>query len=201
MAGVGSVARALQSGAAMTLEPSDAPVPTLEQLMAEVADGSDAAFTALYRRMAPRLAGHLNRLCRDPALVEDAVQNAFAKVHRARGGYLRGAAVVPWVLVIARRALYDELRAARARGEVLSDTGVLPERPVEDGLSLDEARHLERALALLPGQYREAIELTKLHGLSGGEAARVLATTESAIKLRVHRGYRMLRERFEAEAA
>ena len=103
--------------------------------------------------------------------------------------------------MIARRSLYDELRAARARGEVLSDTGVLPELPSDDGRSLEEARYLERALSALPGHYREAIELTKLHGLSGGEAAKVLSTTQSAIKLRVHRGYQLLRRSMLAEAA
>ena len=37
------------------------------------------------------------------------------------------------------------------------------------------------------------IQLTKLIGFSGEEAAGLLSTTQSAIKLRVHRGYAMLR--------
>jgi RNA polymerase sigma factor (sigma-70 family) len=194
------VAWALQSFKGMVPTPQ-ASLPSLEQLMTEYIGGSDAAFSALYRRMAPKLTGYLSKISRDAALVEDALQAAFAKVHRARASYVVGAPVAPWVLVIARRALYDELRAARARGEVLSDTGVLPEPPPDDGLELEEARHLEHALSELPGHYREAIELTKLQGLSGDEAAKVLATTQSAIKLRVHRGYQMLRRSLEAEAA
>ena len=129
------------------------------------------------------------------------MQNTFAKVHRARASYDRGAPVAPWVLVIARRALLDEIRSARARGEVLSDDGVLPEPVGPDGASADDAHFLEDALAQLPGHYRDAIELTKLHGLSGGEAAKVLSTTPSAVKLRVHRGYEMSRRRLVAEAA
>jgi RNA polymerase sigma-70 factor (ECF subfamily) len=163
--------------------------------------GSDDAFSLLYRRMTPKLTGYLQKFCRDSALIEDAIQSTFAKVHRARDSYVRGAPVAPWVLVIARRALYDELRASRARGEVLSDTGILPDRPFDEGLEPDDARRLERALSQLPGHYREAIELTKLHGLSGGEAAKALSTTQSAIKLRVHRGYQMLRRSLLAEAA
>jgi RNA polymerase sigma-70 factor (ECF subfamily) len=180
---------------------SDASRPPLEFLMDRYVDGSDAAFSDLYRRMAPKLLGHLVKMCRDVALAEDAMQNAFVKIHRARGSYVRGAPVTPWVLVIARRALYDEIRAAKARADVLSDDGVLPERTVDGTRSADDARHLEHALSELPGHYREAIELTKIQGLSGGEAAKALATTESAIKLRVHRGYRLLRERLVAEAA
>jgi RNA polymerase sigma-70 factor, ECF subfamily len=184
----------------MALQLVEASPPSLEHLMARYVAGSDAAFTQLYRRMAPKLTGYLLKICRDQALVEDALQATFTKVHRARASYVHGAPVAPWVLVIARRALLDELRAARARGEVLSDTGVLPEPPSEEPFDREESRHLEVALSALPGHYREAIELTKLHGLSGGEAAKVLSTTQSAIKLRVHRGYQLLR-RSLAEAA
>jgi RNA polymerase sigma-70 factor (ECF subfamily) len=186
----------------MVVDTPAAPQVSLEQLMDRYVDGSEAAFTALYRRMFPKLEGHLTRICRDPALVEDAIQSAFTKMHRARASYSRGSPVAPWAMVIARRALFDELRAVRARGEVLTETGTLPELAVDDGVAKEEARQLEQALSALPGHYREAIELTKLHGLSGDEAAKVLSTTQSAVKLRVHRGYRLLRRTLEeAEAA
>jgi RNA polymerase sigma-70 factor (ECF subfamily) len=174
---------------------------TLEALMEQYARGDDSSFPELYRRIAPKLLGHLVKLSKNPAIAEDAMQNAFVKLHRARATYATGAPVTPWVLVIARRALYDELRAVRSRMDVLSDDGVLPERIIDDSKAKDDARELELALALLPDHYRDAIELTKLQGLSGGEAAAVLSTTQSAIKLRVHRGYRLLREHLEAQAA
>jgi RNA polymerase sigma-70 factor (ECF subfamily) len=174
---------------------------TLEELMSRYVDGDLGAFEQLYRRTAPRLRGYLARVSRDPALADDVLQITFAKLHRARGSYERGAKVVPWLLVIARRSLWDERRGLRARGECLTEDGTLPEPPPSPPAAFDEASSLHHALAELPGHYREAIELTKLQGLSGGEAARVLSTTESAVKLRVHRGYRMLRERLVAEAA
>jgi RNA polymerase sigma-70 factor (ECF subfamily) len=46
----------------------------------------------------------------------------------------------------------------------------------------------------LPEAYREAIQLTKVSGLSMQEAAAVLGTTPTAVKLRVHRGYVALRK-------
>ncbi|HKO89795.1 MAG TPA: sigma factor-like helix-turn-helix DNA-binding protein, partial [Polyangiaceae bacterium] len=60
---------------------------------------------------------------------------------------------------------------------------------------------MRRALARLPDNYRSAIQLTKLVGFSGEEAARLLSTTQSAIKLRVHRGYAMLRNILNASPA
>jgi RNA polymerase sigma-70 factor (ECF subfamily) len=56
---------------------------------------------------------------------------------------------------------------------------------------------LEMALQRLPESYREAIELTKITGLSIQEAAGVLGTTETAVKLRIHRGYNQLRKELE----
>ncbi len=57
---------------------------------------------------------------------------------------------------------------------------------------------LEIALQRLPESYREAIELTKITGLSIQEAASVLGTTETAVKLRVHRGYNQLRKELDS---
>jgi RNA polymerase sigma-70 factor (ECF subfamily) len=53
------------------------------------------------------------------------------------------------------------------------------------------------ALDRLPETYREAIVLTKITGLSVAEAATVLGATETAVKLRVHRGYNQLRKELE----
>ena len=51
----------------------------------------------------------------------------------------------------------------------------------------------------LSEQHREAIILTKVVGLSTAEAAGRLAISESALKVRVHRGIRRLRAMLEAE--
>lgn len=170
--------------------------------MERYVDGSVEAFDELYRRVSPKLFGYLLKLTRDVTLAEDILQSTFAKVHGARRAYLRGAPVVPWILVIARRTFLDERRAAPRRWETLSDDGSLPELGVDEpGEELEALQLLQRAMAALPPHYRDAIELTKLGGLSGVEAARQLATTHSAVKLRVHRGYQMLRQILAPEAA
>lgn len=161
-------------------------------------DGSVDAFDELYRRLAPRVLSYLMRLTRDRARAEDLLQITFAKLHRARASYLRGAPLTPWVLAIARRSFLDERRAARARAEDLSADGTLPEpRTYEEALPNDVAEALNRALDELPEAYREAIQLTKVTGLSLAQAADVLGTTTTAVKLRVHRGYLALRERLD----
>jgi RNA polymerase sigma-70 factor (ECF subfamily) len=126
------------------------------------------------------------------------LQTTFAKIHRARASYLRGAPLLPWVLAIARRTFFDERRAAKSRNEDLSSDGTLPEPRQEDtAVPNDLSEALERALDAMPEAYREAIQLTKITGLSVAEAAEVLGTTPTAVKLRVHRGYNLLRQELE----
>jgi RNA polymerase sigma-70 factor, ECF subfamily len=161
-------------------------------------DGQAEAFDGLYRKLSPTLMGYLLRLTRNRARAEDLLQVTFTKMHRARASYLRGAPILPWAIAIARRSFLDERRAAAVRNEDLSADGSLPEpRPEAPALPTEMADALEIALQKLPESYREAIELTKITGLSIQEAASVLGTTETAVKLRVHRGYNQLRKELE----
>jgi RNA polymerase sigma-70 factor (ECF subfamily) len=171
---------------------------SVEELMERYVEGSADAFSELYRRIAPNLLGYLLRLTRDRMRAEDLLQVTFTKIHRARQSYLRGAPVLPWVLAIARRSFLDERRHARTRNEDLSQDGTLPEpRPEPSNVPSDLSDALETALNALPEADREAIQLTKISGLSIAEAASVLGTTETAVKLRVHRGYNQLRKELE----
>lgn len=169
--------------------------PSLESLMIAYIEGDADAFDQLYRRMGPQLFAYLVRLTRDRPRAEDLLQVTFTKLHRARSSYLRGAPLLPWVLAIARRSFLDERRSAKSRSEDLSPDGSLPEpKRTDETSSEDMADAVDRALDQLPETYREAIQLTKIVGLSLVEAADVLDTTPTAVKLRVHRGYTMLRE-------
>ena len=169
-----------------------------ELLMERYVDGEADAFELLYRRVSPNLMGYLLRLTRNRERAEDLLQITFSKIHRARSSYLRGAPVLPWILAIARRSFLDERRSAQVRTEDLSPDGALPEQqPEERPLPAELSDALEVALYRLPETYREAIVLTKITGLSVAEAASVLGATETAVKLRVHRGYNQLRKELE----
>lgn len=165
--------------------------------MQDYVAGSRLAFEELYRRLSPQLLTYLTRLTREQARAEDLLQVTFTKVHRARDSYLQGAPVLPWVLAIARRSFFDERRAAGSRPEELSPDGIMPEMPEHPGVPLELSEAVERALGQMPIPYREAIQLTKITGLSVAEAAEVLDSTPSAVKVRVHRGYALLRKQLE----
>jgi RNA polymerase sigma-70 factor (ECF subfamily) len=159
--------------------------------------GDDAAFAAVYDKIAPRLYGYLLRQTRERARAEDLVQQTMLHIHRARTRFIPGAEVTPWAFAIARRLLLDGLRRAKrevAPSEDDPDTALAPGDAADEMVQARElASRINAVLAKLPESQRVAFELLKQEGLTVAEAAEVLGTTAAAVKLRAHRAYEALR--------
>lgn len=177
------------------------PNAELDRLMEAYAEGHDAAFTALHHHLAPRLRMFLLRLCGKPALADDLVQDAFFRMHRARGSFSKGSAVLPWAYAIARNACIDHAR--KARGKQTGSLDDLEERsqiPASDEASPDAQYAAKETLDLvkttldaLPATHREAFILLRFEGLSVAEAAVILDTSEANVKVRAFRAYEAFR--------
>jgi len=157
--------------------------------------GDASAFEALFKRHSGAVRGYLWRLVRDTSLADDLTQTAFLSVTRARGRFIQGNRFKPWLYAIATNAARDVLRRRREQptetGEVLTGDDARVEASEPDkGL---EAQ-VRKALLQLPDAQREAIELHRFGGLSFAEIAEGAGVTESAVKVRAHRGYERLRE-------
>jgi RNA polymerase sigma-70 factor, ECF subfamily len=166
--------------------------------MERYARGDDAAFGMLYDSLAPRLHQYLMRQTRDSSRADDLLQQTLLHMHRARGRFAPGAEVLPWAFAIARRLLIDSIR--RGKYEVLSSGDDKGNEPAGGSRAADDlldskrlAQAVERELAKMPEPHRVAFELIKKEGLSVKEAAAVLGTTATAVKLRAHRAYVALR--------
>lgn len=169
----------------------------MDELMERYVDGDLAAFDGLYAVAAPRVYRMLLQLSPSRADADDLLQVTFVKLHAARPGWVRGGRVLPYLLAIARNAARDSSRSFASKKILLTRSGELPElagaeQPPQPPESLSGA--LESAMLELPPQYREALHLTKMQELSLREAALVAGTTETGMKLRVHRAYKLLRK-------
>jgi RNA polymerase sigma-70 factor (ECF subfamily) len=168
--------------------------------MERYARGEDDAFADLYDLLAPRLLGYLTRQTRNVARAEDLVQQTLLRIHRARGRFIPGAAVVPWAMAIARRLLIDDFRyrsgdrlARSLDDEPHLDPPDLAPSATDLVVASELAARIRAELAKLPPAQREAFELVKEEELTLAEAAAVLGTTVTAVKLRAHRAYLALR--------
>ena len=180
------------------------PEHSLDQAMDRYAQGDESAFSVLYAGLELKLRSFLTRLTGAPPAAEDLLQETFMRIHRARGGFEPGAAVVPWAYAIARNAWLDHVRAAKVRSHGSADAkeGQSPPAEVTTGPEADSEQLLiarqtaslvEAVLARLPVAQREAFVLLRYEGMSVVEAAEVLGSTKSAVKLRAFRAYEALR--------
>jgi len=170
--------------------------------MDRYSEGDDAAFRVVHRALIDRLRAFLLRMAKSSALADDLVQETFLRMHRARGSFKRGAKVIPWSYAIARNVYIDQTRMLGTKREKLATTDEDPNLTLEAGpdtnaeelsVATDLARAVERTLAALPVNQREAFVLLRYEGLSVADAAEVLGTTEGAVKLRAFHAYEALR--------
>jgi RNA polymerase sigma-70 factor (ECF subfamily) len=192
------------------VRPIDEASRALDGVMDRYARGEDAAFDELYRAGAPRVRGFLLRLCGDASLADDLTQDAFLRIHRARGSFARGAAALPWFFAIARNAFLDhKRREATRRSVAMSDptssrsasAEASPDTRGDEVLAGKETLDLVRAtLDEMTLLQREAFVLIRFEGLSVGEAAQVLGATEAAVKIRAFRAYEALRAALERQS-
>lgn len=167
--------------------------------------GDPRAFADLvrrYERLVFRIAGGF---LRDRGEVEDVAQEAFLKAYEALAGFRTGAPFGPWIAQIATRTCYDRLRARQRRGEVawddLNSSEQAEARSFAAGRPADDttaARDLaERALATLSPKDRQALILADALGHTAAEVGKMMGCTALAVRLRLHRARRAMRQSAE----
>jgi RNA polymerase sigma-70 factor (ECF subfamily) len=155
----------------------------------------------VWRDFAGPLHGFVHRRVADRHAVDDIVAEVMLRIHTHLDRLDDHEKVTAWVFRIARNAITDHYRRTARRPDAPSD---LPEgHPDGDGdvdQWVDDQDLVIRELSVvlrplvdqLPDDYRRALELTDLGGMSQAEAARIEQVSVSGMKSRVQRGRRLL---------
>jgi len=165
-------------------------------LMRRYARGDIAAFEELYDRYASRLYDFSLRQLGDSDVAADALQEIFRRVVDARSTYAAQGRFTSWIFTIARRVCADHWRSANREVPVES---VVDRHELEAAVASDVEEklahrdELQRLLALLPPEQREALLLSKYHGFTYREIAEMLDSTEVAVRQKVYRALKALR--------
>jgi RNA polymerase sigma-70 factor (ECF subfamily) len=161
-------------------------------LMLAFARGQEQAFVTLYRSYRDRMVSYCARLLRDRAQAEEAAQDVFLKLYRARERYEPQSRFSTFLYRIATNHCWN-LRA-RLDNKLVQRDGTTHERAVSAGrdpLAALENSQLHDALAAaldqLPDKQRSALVLVHYEGLSYKDTAGVLDTSEGAVKSLIHR--------------
>jgi RNA polymerase sigma-70 factor (ECF subfamily) len=171
-----------------------------EALVALVARSDESALAELYDRVGGTAYGLAYRVLRDEALAEDAVQEAFLGLWRSAGAFIpERAKASTWILTLVHRRAVDLVRREqRRRTEPLESAHEPTDDSAEEAawLRLDRER-VQSALAQLPDQQREALELAYYGGYTQSELADRLGQPLGTIKSRMFAGLTRLRELLE----
>lgn len=166
-------------------------------LMARAQDGDARAYETLLRECLPLLRAICRQRLREPAEVEDAVQDTLLTLHRVRSTYDPSRPFRPWIAAIAERRALDRGRGL-ARGlarntalEAADHIGVEGDAEAKV-MSAD----LRAALGELPVSQRTALQLTKIEALSLAEASARSGMSIGALKVATHRAVQTLRRKF-----
>jgi RNA polymerase sigma-70 factor, ECF subfamily len=161
---------------------------TDEELVRRAQRGDRSAFDELVRRHRDRVYAVTLRLTRHPSDAEDALQDTFLNAYRALERFGGRARVSTWLYRIAVNAAYDVVARRRTR-ETSLDAEAMPE-PAAAGdpyAQSAQRRALERALAGLGDEFREAVVLSDIAGLGAEETAELLGVPPGTVKSRVFR--------------
>ena len=155
------------------------------------------------RRLSPGLRSYLERMVGDPAVAEDLLQETLIKIYRGLAKFEGRSSLKTWTYTIATRSAYDYYRRPDRRHETVEiDETNEPwdqHADVTESFVIDEMNACVReVIDSLPEDYRAALVLHDLEGMTAQETADVCGTSLATAKARIHRGRKRLEKALES---
>lgn len=168
------------------------------ELLARIAGGEAEAFAAFYDRHSALLFGMACRMLGDVHEAEDVLQDAAVLLWERAPLYnpMYGKPL-SWAVTLLRNKAVDRIRAAKRKSSLHEAAAAEPDPAAADpapGLPSETASTLRKALAELPDQQRQAINLAFFDGLTQQEIADRIGAPLGTVKARIRRGMLTLRD-------
>lgn len=183
--------------------PSPSGAETPEDLLAQVARGSEAAFNKLCAVVAGPVFGVVRRVVRDVAQSEEVAQEALVELWRTAPYYRpdRGSAL-NWALTLAHRRAVDRVRSAQARTDrewrlAARSTEREFDQVLDVVIAWSEREQVRQYLSLLTDLQRESVILAYYGGHTYAEVAALLDVPLGTVKTRIRDGLIRLRDLLE----
>lgn len=171
-------------------------------LMTRVAKRRDrSAFRTLYLYYGPRVKAMMMKAGAEFAHAEDLAQDVMMTVWRKSHLYAPGrGSVSAWIFAIARNVRIDNLRRGSSRPyEDVDEIEIVADDPggEETAIATQRAVLVAQAMAELPDEQRQIIELGFIHDLPQSEIASKLELPLGTVKSRTRLAYAKLRTNLE----
>ena len=177
-----------------------------EDVMEQLQNGVIPAFDIIVHRFKDRLHNFLYRYTHNHEDCEDLVQETFLRVYKSRQSYKRIAKLSTWIYTIAlnlAKTMYKKKQRMKTfsihedesdpddRAFDIEDSSILQDEKLHLKNSMAE---LEKALAGLNDDFREAIVLRDIQQLSYEEISEITDTPMGTVKSRINRARAQLQE-------
>ena len=174
-----------------------------DALLAAARAGDRDALEQLIARNQARIYRFGLKMCRDPEVAKDVVQDTLIAMARGVRDFRGGSSLSTWLYTIARSyCIKTHRRSKFAPSEVHSLDAPEAAVLVDPAPGSDEAlaskrveEALEQAIRALAPKYREVLILRDVEGLTAPEVAEVLGIGVDAVKSRLHRARMDVRAR------
>ena len=165
------------------------------RLLAEVEQGNRLAFSQLYRTYFPRLARFLDRMTRNPALIEEVINDTLLVVWQRAATFNHSSKVSTWIFAIAYR---KALKAIHNLDEpVQADADASEGEQVHEpefAVSMQQMQYLvAQALDALAPAQRTVVNLAYYHGMGYEEIAAIMECPVNTVKTRMFNARARLR--------
>ena len=160
------------------------------ELIADVANGDEAAFGQLYERFADRVHRYAYTILRGKHLAEEVAQETMIAVWKGASKFAGRSKVSTWIFGIARNQAYSLVRK-EIRTERVPDVSLVQPDPAP---GIHRQEKVARALERLSDDHREVVFLTFYEGLSYGEIASILDIPTGTMKSRMFHAKKQLGE-------
>lgn len=167
--------------------------------MLKVKSGDLDKLGLLFERYNRPLFSYFYRLTYRRDVSEDLVQNVFERIIKYRSTYENRGSFSTWIFQIARNLHIDHYRKNKNQKhrDDLVDLNTIEDNAYENGGNFDEDNEvllLDLALEKLDPVKKETLILSRYQGFKYKEIAAILDCTESAVKVRIYRAMKELKE-------
>ncbi len=173
------------------------------ELLERSRTGDTAALETLLEQHQAQVYRFGMKMCRNPEDAQDVLQDTLLAMARGVRDFKGASSVSTWLFAIARSFCIKKRRKRKAApstvqsldADSLNPEPIDPKKPPDDALAQREVeRALEAAIAALEPKYREVLILRDMEGLTAPEVAEVTGLSVQAVKSRLHRARRSVRE-------
>jgi RNA polymerase sigma-70 factor, ECF subfamily len=157
------------------------------------------SFEALAQELGQPLLRYLRRLVGDQTVADDLLQETLVRIARGLSAFSGRSSAKTWAYSIATNVAADHFRKVEHRLNIVevSEAGDLPDadRSADERMVVDEMNSCVRqVIDSLPDDYRTALVLHELEGLTMEHTAEICGCSLATAKIRIHRGRERLRK-------